>query len=300
MQGLPRFLAGILVGGLVACGGDGGDTPSEGGSQTESDGSMSSSATDSARSPGMSAELGAVGGASRGNTGAAGDPNRSSAADARNAAAAPESQPGNTPVASNRSSAALPDLVLDQAYLLDTTRFDIQRIEDPCAVKQGCATGLGDRRVVRFGSRMGNVGTADFVLGVPEQENPLWTLDACSDRFSLRGFARYELSDAATGQQVLVGTKSEFCMTDAEEWIPESGARCQSYSCKDQGIRPGCADNYGTDLPCQWLDVTDVPPGEYELNVIVNAAKTIPEQDYTNDSVRLRVRIDADGGSVVP
>jgi hypothetical protein len=307
MQSLLRFLAGISVGGLVACGADGGGraTTGAGALQPESDGSMSSSATDSVQSAQMPAERGRAGSAqdsgsaSQATASGAGNPNQSSAPDARNSGAAPESQPGNTPVASTRNSGALPDLVLDEAYLLDTTRFDIQRIDDPCAVQQGCATGLGDRRVVRFGSRMGNVGDADFVLGVPEEENPLWTLDACSDRFSLSGFARYELRDAATGRQVLVGTKSEFCMTDAEEWIPESGAKCQTYTCKDQGIRPGCADNYGTDLPCQWLDVTDVPPGQYELNVTVNAAKTIPEQDYTNDSVRLRLQIDANGGSVV-
>jgi hypothetical protein len=192
----------------------------------------------------------------------------------------------------------LPDLVLDAAYLLDSTRFDTQRIDDPCAVQQRCATGLGDRRVLRFGSRMGNVGEADFVLGAPEQANPLWTLDACSARFSLSGFARYELRDVATGQQVLLGTKNEFCMTDAEEWIPESGAKCQTYTCNRQGIRPGCADNYGTDLPCQWLDVTDVPPGSYELRVTVNAERTVEELDYDNDSVQLRLRIDAAGGSV--
>jgi hypothetical protein len=190
--------------------------------------------------------------------------------------------------------------VLDAAYLVDTTRFDIQHIDDPCALQQRCATGLGDRRVVRFGSRMGNIGEADFVLGPPEQANPLWTLDACNDRFSLSGFARYELRDADTGEQVLLGTKNEFCMTDAEEWIPESGAKCQTYSCTRQGIRPGCADNYGTDLPCQWLDVTDVPPGTYLLRVTVNAERAVEELDYGNDTVQLQLRIDANGGSVEP
>ncbi|HEU4577949.1 MAG TPA: lysyl oxidase family protein [Polyangiaceae bacterium] len=198
-----------------------------------------------------------------------------------------------------QSAAPLPDLVLDEAYLLDSTRFDIQNIQDPCAVQQGCATGLGERRVVRFGSRMGNVGQADFLLGAPEQQNPLWTQDSCGMRFSLAGFARYELRDAS-GQLVLTGTKNEFCMTDAEEWIPESGAQCHKYTCKNQGIVPGCADNYGTDLPCQWLDVTDVPAGEYELSVTVNAAHAIAEQDYANNNVKLRLRIGANGtGSVL-
>lgn len=197
-----------------------------------------------------------------------------------------------------QSTAPLPDLVLDEAYLLDSTRFDTQTIQDPCAVQQGCATGLGDRRVVRFGSRMGNIGDADFLLGAPEEQNPLWTQDSCSMRFSLAGFARYELRDAG-GQLVLTGTKNEFCMTDAEEWIPESGAECHKYTCKNQGIVPGCADNYGTDLPCQWLDVTDVPAGDYELSITVNAAHAIAEQDYANNNVKLRLHIDANGTGTV-
>jgi hypothetical protein len=61
---------------------------------------------------------------------------------------------------------------------LDTTRFETQQIDDPCAVQQGCATGLGERRVVRFGSRMGNLGNEDLVLGVPGDENPLWSRDS--------------------------------------------------------------------------------------------------------------------------
>jgi hypothetical protein len=194
-------------------------------------------------------------------------------------------------------SAALPDLVLDSSYLLDTTRFETQRIDDPCVVQQGCATGLGERRVVRFGSRMGNLGKEDLVLGVPGEENPLWSRDSCGDGFSLRGFARYELRDSG-GRRVLQGSKSQFCITDAEEWIPGSGADCQNFSCGRQGIAPGCADNYGTDLPCQWLDVTDVAPGAYELEVTLNAERSVAELDYTNNSTTVRLQISATGGGV--
>jgi hypothetical protein len=193
--------------------------------------------------------------------------------------------------------APLPDLVLDSAYLLDTTRFETQQINDPCAVQQGCATGLGERRVVRFGSRMGNLGNEDLVLGVPGDENPLWSRDSCGGGFSLRGFARYELRDVR-GQLVLQGSKSQFCITDAEEWIPESGANCQTFSCGRQGIAPGCADNYGTDLPCQWLDITEVAPGAYELKVTLNAERTVAELDYLNNSTTVRLQITATGGTV--
>jgi hypothetical protein len=294
----PRLA--VFFGALLACGGD----TEQGAPDSVDGGALQSGASGSAAGP-----VSASAQPSRTDPTATGSGQREAVQESRQPQPSEPRTSGPQPsgqraAASGAQSSAeeaghsLPDLVLDAAYLLDTTRFDTQHIDDPCAVQQRCATGLGDRRVVRFGSRMGNIGEADFVLGAPEQANPLWTLDACSNRFSLSGFARYELRDTATGEQVLLGTKNEFCMTDAEEWIPESGAKCQTYSCLRQGIRPGCADNYGTDLPCQWLDVTDVPPGSYELLVTVNAEHTVEELDYDNDSVKVRLRIDANGGSV--
>jgi hypothetical protein len=308
---VSKLTVGALIAGLFACGGDPRATHESDSDVDALQGNERSSTSDPAGSDTPSSRSALDGPASdvsnpQGISSTPMQPRRTSSA----AGAASDSQTragvegaggsGGTPAASALQSAApLPDLVLDEAYLLDSTRFDVQNIQDACAVQQGCATGVGERRVVRFGSRMGNVGEADFVLGPPEQENPLWTQDSCSMRFSLAGFARYELRDAG-GQLLLTGTKNEFCMTDAEEWIPESGAQCHKYTCLNQGIVPGCADNYGTDLPCQWLDVTDVPPGDYELRVTVNAAHAIPEQDYANDSVTLRLRIGADGsGSVL-
>lgn len=195
-------------------------------------------------------------------------------------------------------SAELPDLVLDSAYLLDTTRFETRRIDDACAVEQGCATGLGERRVVRFGSRIGNVGNADLVLGAPIEQNPLWARDACTGGFALPRFARYELRDPS-GRLVLQGSKNPACVTDAEEWIPESGADCRNYSCGRQGLAPGCADNYGIELECQWLDITDVPPGSYELEVILNAERSVAELDYSNNSATLQLQISPTGGTVL-
>jgi hypothetical protein len=188
----------------------------------------------------------------------------------------------------------LPDLVLDAAYLLDTTALDVVTVDDPCSLQEQCVTGLGERRVVRFGSRMGNIGRADFVLGDPDQDNPLWTFDSCQMSFNLVGFSRYELRDAASGELVLRGTKRGFCISDPEQWILESGAICEQYDCNHQGISPGCADNYGSSLPCQWVDVTDVPSGKYELQVGVNSDHQVLEQNYANNVVTLRIQLTDD------
>lgn len=216
-------------------------------------------------------------------------------------AALPSPQADAGPGGENGADAGrgpLPDLVLDAAYLLDTTALDVVTVDDMCRLQEGCVTGLGERRVIRFGSRTGNVGSADFVLGQADAENPLWTFNSCSESFDLVGFARYELVDRVTGERVRDGVKNGFCIADAEPWLPESGTSCEVYDCSDQGISQGCADNYGSSLECQWVDVTDVPPGAYELRVTINADRNVPELDYGNNRVTVHLQLSESAVSV--
>lgn len=214
-----------------------------------------------------------------------------------------EGMPSETPEGADAGPPAptgpLPDLVLDAAYLIDTTIEDRIDTDDQCLLNEGCVTGLGERRVVRFGSRTGNIGTADFLLGRPEAENPSWGYDACHEAYELVGFAFYELFDAA-GTRVLTGVKNGFCIRDSEPWELEGGPFCRSFDCNGQGIGQGCADNYGSELLCQWVDITGVAAGAYLLRVTVNANRRFAELDYSNNVVEVNLEIRDDGVSVLP
>ena len=51
-------------------------------------------------------------------------------------------------------------------------------------------------------------------------------------------------------------------------------------SCTFQGISVGWGDDYYQGLDCQWIDVTDVNPGNYNLKIIGNPDKFLCEGDF--------------------
>src|SRR5581483_11835162 len=106
-----------------------------------------------------------------------------------------------------------------------------------------------------------------------------------------RGAALYELLDES-GQRVRLGRKQGFCLEDT---IPsERGSTIpKKYTCTNQGIQVGWADFYPAILDCQWIDVTDLPPGNYKLHVAWNPNRLMTETRYDNDEGTVDVAIPA-------
>lgn len=186
-----------------------------------------------------------------------------------------------------------PDMFLDRQYLRNTIEEDTVDVPtNSCLVNEACVTGTGRRRVVRFGTRIANIGNRDVVIGTPSSQNPLWEWDPCHGHYHFEDYADYDLIEVATSTTLPIGTKNGFCVLDLETWDPDLAVNgCNTYDCNNQGISVGCADVYDAALQCQWVDITGIPNGQYDLRVIVNPARAIQELDYDNNAATVRIQI---------
>jgi hypothetical protein len=122
--------------------------------------------------------------------------------------------------------------------------------------------------------------------------------------FHLENFARYELwtradydnwvaSGRAQGQAQRRGTKTSFCLLDAEKLqvnLPGSPSSAYYTQCGQtfQGISVGWADKYGSHLPEQWIDLgtSNLPDGQYVLRFVTDPANQLYESANRSDPTR--------------
>lgn len=205
---------------------------------------------------------------------------------------APESPYGNVYRPEQRG---LPDLVPDPNYVQASTYIQRAHMYSlRCAAEEKClsssayspeTTDYDVRVLLRFPQRVKNRGTADFM---PNRPRHTWEWHSCHQHYhSMDEFSHYDLLEASTGRKVAEGHKASFCLEDT---TCDFG-HLKRYACTahTQGLSPGCYDTYNADIDCQWIDITDVQPGNYILKLQVNPKFLVRESDYTNNVVRCNV-----------
>ncbi|XP_075391629.1 lysyl oxidase homolog 1 [Tenrec ecaudatus] len=195
----------------------------------------------------------------------------------------------------NQNGRGLPDLVPDPNYVQASTYVQRAHLYSlRCAAEEKClastayapeATDYDMRVLLRFPQRVKNQGTADFL---PNRPRHTWEWHSCHQHYhSMDEFSHYDLLDAATGKKVAEGHKASFCLEDSTcDFGNLKRYACTSHT---QGLSPGCYDTYNADIDCQWIDITDVQPGNYILKVHVNPKYLVLESDFTNNVVRCNI-----------
>ena len=133
--------------------------------------------------------------------------------------------------------------------------------------------------------------------GFHDQLAGTFTYHEAHSHIHFDNFAAYRLRAVTAGNGVgdvtAAGDKVSFCLLDIDRFnpnIPGSPASRVYNSCGQvQGISAGWADVYDDSLPDQWIDVTDVAPGQYWLEVIADPDNRLQETDETNNVTRILI-----------
>jgi len=183
--------------------------------------------------------------------------------------------------------------------------------KNDCAIVEGMISSAGKHKLLRFTATFPNHGPGDLIIGAPSDHPELFEFSPCHGHYHFKHYADYRLwtvdgynewkalrdsmpadvlsqdlldANPDLAAKMVRGAKRAFCNIDVRKFDPAAGPAKYLDCFTNQGISVGWADEYGSQLDGQWIDITKVPNGNYMLEVEANASHILTEGNYANNS----------------
>ncbi len=162
------------------------------------------------------------------------------------------------------------------------------------------------------GADLGN-GKQQVIQRVYRSNGTFWDRDAgqfiyhpTHNHIHVEAWCQYRIREVlpgdGVGDVVAEGEKTSFCILDLAVYdssLPgfPAGGQFNSCSTTTQGLSVGWMDIYSKNLDGQWIDITDLPAGEYWLEAEVDPLGYFLESNENNNIGRIKVNLG--GGSTI-
>jgi lysyl oxidase len=212
-----------------------------------------------------------------------------------------------------------PNLIVTEPILNSAHQTTQTFAPTDCAVAEG-ETKAGTRNLLVFPYKTPNLGPGALIIGNPNDHPDLFDFVTCHGHPHLKQYADYRLWTPAgykawkalrdqnpnmlaadvlaahpeLSKELVQGAKRGFCVVDYQPAPNFQGTRDKRnyLNCfSNQGIGVGWADEYVSRLDGQWIDVTDVTPGDYVLDVETNAEHVFVESNYRDNSTAIPLKV---------
>ena len=118
----------------------------------------------------------------------------------------------------------------------------------------------------------------------------------------VRDLEQYHLESIDGAATLGVSAKGGFCFSDnrlEQAALADAPPEPHYQSCGmandlavDMGLSVGWGDIYAADLPDQYIDITDIPPGDYRLRATADPNQLFVEQDTGNNATSIVLKLD--------
>lgn len=178
--------------------------------------------------------------------------------------------------------AIAPESIRPQVQIREYKAADEAEVVDKCAK-------VGVRRLLAVDFDVYNMGKEDLVLG--EDYMSPWSAYSTAEMWwRFIGFWRIEMRNAQGQIVAFVEPPMIPSFSGTRRWNPQ-GSSVKRFNFDHQGLRGGWMQKVQSYWACQFIDITDIPPGDYSVDVVVDPWNRIPETREDNNRVTFPVTV---------